>query len=128
VTVPLSEREKQILDDIEKNLYSEDPAFARDIRQPWWHKVRQVKFGAVVFVVGLALLVGFFLTRSVVIGAVAFSSMVGGIVLMSTASGDIARDQMRMHKVTMGDRLTGSFRTRWAAWDERFRSRYKKRP
>lgn len=126
--MPLSEREKQILQEIENNLYSEDPGFARDIRQPWWHKVRQVKFGAVLFLVGLALLLGFFLTRSVLVGALAFSAMVGGIVLMSTATGDIARDQIRLHKAPMTDRVTTSLRSRWKSWEEKFRSRYKKRP
>lgn len=126
--MPLTEREKQILEDIEKNLYTEDPGFARDIRQPWWHKVRQVKFGAGLFLVGLALLLGFFVTRSVIVGVLAFSAMVGGIMLMSTATGDIARDQIRMHQLTMSDRLTGSLRSRWTSWEQKFRSRYKKRP
>ena len=126
--MPLSEREKQILEDIEKNLYTEDPGFARDIRQPWWHKVRQVKMGALLFVVGLALLLGFFATQSVIVGVLAFSAMVGGIVLMSMATGDIARDQIRMQKATMSDRLAGSLRSRWDSWEQKFRSRYKKRP
>src|SRR5688572_4943797 len=89
ITVPLTDREKQILDDIEKNLSVEDPRFARGIRQPWSHKLRQVKIGLAVFLMGLALLMGFFATQNVFIGVAAFAAMVGGIVLMSTATGDI---------------------------------------
>jgi uncharacterized membrane protein len=126
--VPLTEREKQILQDIEANLYTEDPGFARGIRQPWWHKVRQVKFGAALFVVGLALLMGFFVTQNVIVGVFAFMAMVGGIVLMSTATGDIARDQIRMHKDAVADRVTDNVRTRVTSWQDKFRSRYKKRP
>jgi hypothetical protein len=125
--VPLTEREKQILQDIEDNLNNEDPGFTRGIRQPWWHKIRQVKFGAAVFVVGLMLLLGFFATQIIVIGVLAFAAMVGGIVLMSTATGDIARDQIRMHSQKLTDRVAGSVRGTAESWQEKFRSRYKKR-
>lgn len=127
MTVPLTEREKQILQEIEKNLYSEDPSFARDIKHPWWHKFRQVKMGGGLFVVGLALLVGFFVTRHVIVGVLAFGAMVCGIVLMSTATGDIARDQIRMHKDTLADRVSNSVRSRLEGWEKKLKERYKKR-
>jgi hypothetical protein len=125
--VPLTEREKQILQEIEANLYTEDPSFARDIKHPWWHKLRQVKFGAAMFVVGLALLMGFFVTQHVIIGVVAFAAMVTGIVLMSTATGDIARDQIRMHKDSVSDRVTGSISSNLDRWEKKLKERYKKR-
>lgn len=127
-TVPLTDREKRILEDIEKNLSAEDPRFARGIRQPWSHKLRQVKVGLAVFLLGLGLLLGFFATQHVVIGVLAFSAMVGGIVLMSTATGDIARDQVRLHKDPVKDRITGAVDSKVTSWQERFRSRYRKRP
>lgn len=126
--MPLTEREKQILEDIEKNLSSEDPGFARDIRQPWSHKLRQVKVGLGVFLLGLALLLGFFATQHVIVGVLAFSAMVGGIFLMSTATGDMARDQVRLHKDPVKDRITGAVDSKVSSWQERFRSRYRKRP
>ena len=127
--MPLSEREKRILEEIEKDLYSEDPGFARDIRHPWWQKIRQVKVGGGLFVAGLLLLIGFFVSGGVVLlGVAAFASMVAGIVLMSGATHDIARDQIRMHKVTMGDRLRESLRTRTTSLEKKLRERYKKGP
>lgn len=126
--MPLTDREKRILEDIEKNLSAEDPRFARGIRQPWSHKLRQVKVGLAVFLLGLGLLLGFFATQHVVIGVLAFSAMVGGIVLMSTATGDIARDQVRLHKDPVKDRITGAVDSKVTSWQERFRSRYRKRP
>jgi hypothetical protein len=126
--VPLTEREKQILDEIEKNLSNEDPGFAQGIRKPWSSKVRLVKVGIVVFMMGLALLLGFFATQIVAIGVVAFAAMVGGIVLMSTATGDIARDHVRLHKDSVVDRVTRSVDSKVESWQQRFRSRYKKRP
>lgn len=125
--MPLTEREKQILEDIEKNLYTEDPSFARDIKHPWWHKLRQVKFGALLFFVGLALLLGFFVTQLVLVGVLAFAAMVCGIVLMSTATGDIARDQIRMHRDSLGDQITGSVRSTFDRWEKKLKERYKKR-
>ena len=127
--MPLSEREKRILEEIEKDLYSEDPGFARDIRHPWWQKVRQVKVGGGLFVAGLLLLIGFFVSGGVVLlGVLAFACMVGGVVLMSGATHDIARDQIRMHKVTMGGRLRDGVRARTTSWEQKLRERYKKGP
>lgn len=126
--VPLTDREKQILEEIERNLAQEDPGFAHGIRKPWSHKLRQVKVGLGVFLMGLALLVGFFATQHVVIGVIAFAAMVGGIVLMSTATGDIARDQVRLHKDPSRDRIVDSVSSKLDSWQEKFRSRYKKRP
>jgi Protein of unknown function (DUF3040) len=126
--VPLTEREKQILDEIEKNLSDEDPGFATGIRKPWSHKVRQVKSGVMVFLLGLALLLGFFFTQNVIIGVAAFAAMVGGIVLMSTATGDIARDHVRLHKDSVTDGIAQKLDEKASAWQRRFRSRYKKRP
>ena len=124
--VPLTDREKQILEEIERNLAQEDPGFAHGIRKPWSNKFRQVKVGLGVFVMGLALLLGFFATQSVVVGVIAFAAMVGGIVLMSTATGDIARDQVRLRKDSARDRVVDSVTSKLDSWQERFRSRYKK--
>lgn len=124
----LTDREKQILEAIEKDLSMEDPSFARNIRQPWSQKLKQVKVGLGVFVLGLTLLLGFFATQSIVVGVLAFGAMVGGIVLMMTATGEIARDQVRLHKDSVTDRITGSVDSKLDSWQQRFRSRYKKRP
>ena len=126
--MPLTDREKRILEDIERNLSSEDPRFAQGIRKPWSHKLRQVKVGLLVFVMGFALLLGFFATQLIPLGVVAFAAMVGGIVLMSTATGDIARDQIRIRKDDVTDRMGNAVSEKVTSWQERFRSRYKKRP
>jgi hypothetical protein len=57
-TVPLSEHEQRQLDQIEQALYAEHPRFARAVRaaDPQVHYKRRVICAALVFVVGLALL------------------------------------------------------------------------
>ena len=127
--MPLTEREKQILDEIEANLHSEDPSFTRGINQPWWRNVRRVKLGAVLAGVGLiTLFLGFaFNDWLVLLGVAAFVLMVLGIVLMSGATHDIARDRLRMHKVTTADPIANSVRSKLASWDERLRDRYRRK-
>ena len=85
--MPLSEREQRILDEIEKSLYQEDPAFARERAQkPGAGKaIGTVRRGAAMFVAGLLVLFAFFMTKQVWVGALAFGSMVWGIVVVAGA-------------------------------------------
>lgn len=81
--MPLSEREQRILEEIEKGLVQEDPSLAREIRRdaPSMKDKRTVKAGAAVFLLGFAILIGFFFSGHVLVGVAAFGAMVGGIVL-----------------------------------------------
>ena len=131
--MPLTEREKRILEEIEQNLNSEDPAFARDIRQPWWQKLRQVKLGGGLFAAGLAsLLLGFlFNDRLGWFGVAAFGMMVLGVVLMSGATHDIARDQVRIHRIDkdgVAERVSRTIAGKVEHWEKKLRARYKRRP
>lgn len=130
MTVPLSEREKQILDEIEQNLYSEDPSFARDIREPWWKKFRQVKFGAGLIVVGALCLIAGFVANDLLLplGLIAFVLMLLGVVLLSSATHDIAKEQIEVRHSTATDRGPGSVPEKLNEWQEKLRDRYKKRP
>ena len=53
--MPLSDREQRILEEIEKNLYDEDPRFARATRRvtPRYNGSRRARLGALLFVIGL---------------------------------------------------------------------------
>lgn len=128
--MPLTEREKQILDEIEQNLYSEDPGLAREIREPWWKKFRQVKVGAALVVAGIACLVAGFVVNDLllVLGLVAFVMMLLGIVLLSSATHDIARDRIALGRSAPSDPLPGTASDKLAAWQEKLRQRYKKQP
>ena len=82
--VPLSEREQQILDQLEKELHgsgtttTERPSRGGD-------RYRGLKLGVVVFVVGILLLAWFFVSKFILIGAASFAAMVGGIVMGATS-------------------------------------------
>jgi hypothetical protein len=122
--VPLSEREQRILEEIEKNLYQEDPSFARDVRRrsPRMDEVRRARLGVFIFLCGFALLIGFFVSRSVLVGVVAFGAMVGGIVLVAGAIKGLASGR-GMPSGIRRDRLT----TMIHAWEQRLRRRYRRR-
>lgn len=85
--MPLSEREQRILDEIEKSLYQEDPVHARERAQkPQGGKAAgTVRGGVAMFVAGLLVLLAFFMTKQVWVGALAFGSMVWGIVVVAGA-------------------------------------------
>lgn len=57
--VPLSEDEQRILREIEQQFYDTDPAFARGVGSTtlYRHGLRRMKLAALLFVVGLAILV-----------------------------------------------------------------------
>ncbi len=83
--MPLSERERRILEEIEKGLNKEDPSFARGVRRqaPRAADRRRVKTGAGLVVAGLLVLVAFFVSGAIVIGVVAFALMVAGVVMIA---------------------------------------------
>lgn len=57
--MPLSEDEQRILSEIEDHLYESDPALAREVAQTtiYTHAFRNMKWAALGFVVGVALMV-----------------------------------------------------------------------
>jgi hypothetical protein len=122
--VPLSEHEQRILEEIEKNLYQEDPGFARDVRRraPLMDEMRRLKVGIFVFVCGFGLLIAFFLSASVLVGVAAFGAMVAGIVLVAGS----------MKGLTAGRREGPRSGRDWfesvvQRWEEKLRRRYKRR-
>jgi hypothetical protein len=118
VAVPLSEREQQILDEIEKNLYEEDPGLARRPRRPggMTHAAR-LRLGVVVFTLGFAVLIAFFLSRVLLIDVIAFGAMVAGIVLAAGSVKGLGESS------SLGKaRLTKAF----SQIEQRLRQRYRK--
>jgi hypothetical protein len=121
--VPLSDREQRILEEIEKNLYQEDPVFARDVRRraPKMEEIRRVKLGAATFVLGFVGLIAFFVLRVLILGVAAFGAMVAGLVLVA-GSMRVLVPSRRSNGPGARDRLARNF----GQWEQRFRERYKR--
>jgi Protein of unknown function (DUF3040) len=81
--MPLSDREQQILQEIERHLYEQDPKFAHGVAAKTLKSAsaRSFRRGILLFLAGLGALVAFFATTQVWWGVVAFLRMLGGATL-----------------------------------------------
>ena len=75
--MPLSEDEQRILHEIEQQFYESDPAFAREVAKTtvYRHHGRNLKWAALGFFVGFALLLGF--AVNLILGFAGFLVMLG---------------------------------------------------
>lgn len=78
--MPLSEREQQILDELEKELRGERRSGPGD-RAGSGERLLGLKVGVLLVVMGVMLLVWFFVSGFLLVGVVAFAAMVAGVVL-----------------------------------------------
>jgi hypothetical protein len=109
--VPLSEHEQRLLEQIEQALYAEDPKFAHSWRTKNLRGMQRLRVvrAAVVFVVGLGLLLGGVITQGsggvlgIGLGVGGFLLMVGGAWLALAA---------RQRPVPAGPATSGGRRTR----------------
>lgn len=84
--MPLSDREQQILSDIESRLREEDPKFARTVSTADVSSGarRSIKLAMVGFVVGFIMLLATVPAGSVILGVAGFVVMLGAVVLGGT--------------------------------------------
>ncbi len=81
--MPLSEHEQRLLEQIERALVDDDPKFASSVRtgDRRLKARRKLQLGAVLVVVGMAVLVGGAVARSVPLGVLGFLVAFGGVIL-----------------------------------------------
>ena len=81
--MPLSEHEQRLLEQIERALVDDDPKFASSVRtgDRRLKARRKLQLGALLVVVGMAVLVGGAVARSVPLGVLGFLVAFGGLVL-----------------------------------------------
>lgn len=119
--MPLSEHEQRILEQIERDFYQEDPGFADRVHKQTLYRQagRNLKWAALAFACGLALLIATF-TRSVFLGLL-------GFLVMLAAAVAFERNLRRMGKAGLAE-LTSSVRERGVpqSWSE-LKSRVKER-
>lgn len=93
--MPLSEHEQRILDDIERQLHEEDPRFARSVSSTTLtaHLARRIRWTAVGFVLGFAMLMLFWLNTWIAL--IGFAVMLGCALLIYNWIKQIGADQLR---------------------------------
>ncbi len=119
--MPLTDREKKILEEMERGLHAEDPSLARKARTPRDQHVHRIRLGAASFVGGLLILVAFFVTEQPLVGVLAFGAMVAGVVSIAGGTSRIASESL--DRLQPKERALGTFRK----WERDLRERYKRR-
>ena len=81
--MPLSEHEQKILEEIERQLYEQDPKFARNVasKARKGHSARNLRRGVGLFVLGVVALFVFFARPLTLVGVAAFLLMLSGATL-----------------------------------------------
>ncbi len=122
--MPLSEHEQRILEEMERRLYEEDRDFAKGMLRadPSLTQTKRVKLGFLSFAAGFVILLAFFVTGALAVGVVAFGAMVTGIVMVASATKNLAA-AWRMLLVSLKERFSGSI----ADIERRLRERYRRR-
>jgi hypothetical protein len=92
--MPLSEQEQRLLDEMERHLMRNDADVVSAPREGQSLSYRNIVYGSVLVLLGLAGLVVGVSTSLVVVGVIAFLLMVAGVVLAVTPTrGGIARSR-----------------------------------
>ncbi|HEU0132232.1 MAG TPA: DUF3040 domain-containing protein [Mycobacteriales bacterium] len=137
--MPLSEHEQRLLDQIERQLYAEDPKFAAAVRSHDLksHVTRRVKRFAALVVLGLAVLVAGVVLHNVVLSVVGFLVMLAGGLVIARSVQRLSRGETTVTNVTRLDRRRRSRRRAGTAAaeggslreraEERFRRRFEDR-
>jgi hypothetical protein len=86
-TVPLSEHEQRLLDQIEQALYAEDPKFASSVRsaRSGLRARRWIALACLGILAGLAVVLVGLATKLVVLGVLGFVLILGSCVFIATA-------------------------------------------
>lgn len=125
--MPLSEHEQRLLDQIERQLYADDPKFASAVRSHdvKAHLSRRVKRYAALLVLGLVALVAGAVIRNVFVGVAGFLVMlVAGLVIARSLQRlsrgetlprikDKRKQRARSEKTTLRERAEERFRRRF---------------
>lgn len=114
----LSEREQQLLDDMERRLYQSEADVVRTesgVRRRF--NLRSVVIGIVLGLVGLGVLIAGVAAQQLWLGLVGFAAMLGGVVLASTKgaadpAGDAGQGRKPQARESLGDRMN-------RRWDQR---------
>lgn len=119
--VPLSDDEIRILQEIERNFYDSDPAFAHEVSSATLTRTarRAMRWSALAFVFGLVVLIlGF--TRSVFLGFLGFAVMVGAGFAFYVNAAKLGRSGLSSVSARTGN-LGEAFGRRSQRLRERFR-------
>jgi hypothetical protein len=94
--MPLSDHEQRILEEIERRLAEDDPAFVEQVGRTdlYTHLARRIRLASLGFGLGVVMILLF--VWSVLVAAVGFFITVLSAVMLYRYVGQLGRDQLRM--------------------------------
>jgi DUF3040 family protein len=94
--MPLSDHEQRILEEIERRLAEDDPAFVEQVGRTdlYTHLARRIRFASIAFCIGLVMI--FLFVVSTLVAAAGFLITVVSAVLLYRYVGQLGRDQLRL--------------------------------
>jgi Protein of unknown function (DUF3040) len=94
--MPLSDHEQRILEEIERRLAEDDPAFVEQVGRTdlYTHLARRIRLASIAFCIGIVMILLF--VWSVVVAAAGFLITVVSAVLLYRYVGQLGRDQLRL--------------------------------
>ena len=122
--VPLSEDEQRILSEIEEQLYESDPDLVREVTSKtiYSHAFRNLRFAALLFVVGIVVMIG-------LLGTSPYLAF-GGVVVMFVAAMWAVQNARRLGKAgwdqVAGSMRAGHLRDFFGGQSERMRDRFRR--
>jgi hypothetical protein len=112
----LSESEKRVLEELERNLYAEDASFAKKSKarieragQPGANSPAKIVAGALISIMGISVLVFAAITQVPIFGVVGFLVMLFGILMASATTKVVATAKKSQAKPRSGS----FFEDRW---------------
>ncbi|MDQ0382350.1 DUF3040 domain-containing protein [Amycolatopsis thermophila] len=124
--MPLSEHEQRLLDQIERELYAEDPKFASTVRGARFRRParrRRIQ-GIALFVVGVALLVLGVMVRALWVADVPLMSVFGFVVMFAGAMLALFSGRGGAEGKPGGGKAAKSKSSFTTRMEERFRQRF----
>ena len=82
----LSEREQQLLDELERGLYASDSSLAHKLGKPGARSPKRIIAGAALAVIGLSLLVVAVILQFALFGVAGFLVMLAGLILATSSN------------------------------------------
>ena len=124
--MPLSEHEQRLLDQIERQLYAEDPKFASAVRAHDLksHLSRRIKRYAALVVLGLAGLLAGVFVHNVILGVAGFLVMLAGALVVVRSLQRLSRGDSPMPASRKAGKVKGPRLSLRERAEERFRRRF----
>lgn len=91
----LSEREQQLLDELERGLYASDSSLAHKLGKPGAKSPKRMIAGATLAVIGLSLLVVAVILQFALFGVVGFLVMLAGLILATSSGAGLAAPSVK---------------------------------